>query len=99
MKYVVSYLIIINFISFILVAIDKRKAIKNKYRISEKTFFIFSFIGGSLGTLLGMFQFHHKTKKLKFLIGIPILLLFNILVLYLIKEWSITPFFFYFPLL
>ncbi len=99
MKYVVSYLIIINFISFILVAIDKRKAIKNKYRISEKIFFIFSFIGGSLGTLLGMFQFHHKTKKLKFLIGIPILLLFNILVLYLIKEWSITPFFFYFPLL
>ena len=98
MKYVVSYLIIINFISFILVAIDKRKAIKNRYRISEKTFFIFSFIGGSLGTLLGMFQFHHKTKKLKFLIGIPILLLFNILVLYLIKEW-ITPFFFYFPLL
>lgn len=98
MKYIIPYLIIINFISFLLVAIDKRKAIKNKYRISEKTFFIFSFIGGSLGTLLGMFQFHHKTKKLKFLIGIPILFLFNILVLYLIKEW-ITPFFFYFPLL
>lgn len=98
MKYIILYLIIINFISFLLVAIDKRKAIKNKYRISEKTFFIFSFIGGSLGTLLGMFQFHHKTKKLKFLIGIPILFLFNILVLYLIKEW-ITPFFFYFPLL
>lgn len=98
MKYIIPYLIIINFISFLLVAIDKRKAIKNKYRISEKTFFIFSSIGGSLGTLLGMFQFHHKTKKLKFLIGIPILFLFNILVLYLIKEW-ITPFFFYFPLL
>lgn len=98
MKYIILYLIIINFISFLLIAIDKRKAIKNKYRISEKTFFIFSFIGGSLGTLLGMFQFHHKTKKLKFLIGIPILFLFNILVLYLIKEW-ITPFFFYFPLL
>ena len=98
MKYIIPYLIIINFISFLLIAIDKRKAIKNKYRISEKTFFIFSFIGGSLGTLLGMFQFHHKTKKLKFLIGIPILFLFNILVLYLIKEW-ITPFFFYFPLL
>ena len=98
MKYIIPYLIIINFISFLLVAVDKRKAIKNKYRISEKTFFIFSFIGGSLGTLLGMFQFHHKTKKLKFLIGIPILFLFNILVLYLIKEW-ITPFFFYFPLL
>ena len=98
MKYLILYLIIINFISFLLVAIDKRKAIKNKYRISEKTFFIFSFIGGSLGTLLGMIQFHHKTKKLKFLIGIPILFLFNILVLYLIKEW-ITPFFFYLPLL
>ena len=98
MKYIIPYLIVINFLSFLLVAIDKRKAIKNKYRISEKTFFIFSFIGGSLGTLLGMFQFHHKTKKLKFLIGIPILFLFNILVLYLIKEW-ITPFFFYFPLL
>lgn len=96
MKYLISYLVIINFISFLLVAIDKRKAIKKKYRVSEMTFFVFSFIGGSLGTLLGMFQFCHKTKKLKFLIGIPILLILNILILYLIKEW-ITPFFFYFP--
>lgn len=88
MKYILIYLVILNLFSYLLVAIDKRKAIKNKYRISEKTLFIFSFIGGSLGTLIGMFMFHHKTKKLKFLIGIPILLILNIFILYFILEWS-----------
>lgn len=99
MKYLAIYFIILNSFSYLLVLIDKRKAIKNKYRISEKTFFIFSLFGGSFGVLIGMFQFHHKTKKLKFLIGIPILLLLNIAIVFLILEWGTTPFFFYFPLL
>ena len=62
----IYYLIIINLISFILYGIDKYKAIKNKYRISEYSLLVFSFFGGSIGSLIGMKVFHHKTKKLSF---------------------------------
>lgn len=60
------YLISINLISFILMFIDKRKAIYNKYRIKESTLLFISLLGGCFGTLLGMYLFRHKTRKLKF---------------------------------
>ena len=60
------YLISINIISFILMFIDKRKAIKNKYRVKESTLLFISLLGGCFGTLISMYLFHHKTKKLKF---------------------------------
>ena len=60
---------------------DKRQAIKNKWRIRERTFFIFSILGGSIGNLIGMYIFHHKTKHLSFKIGIPIILIFQIFIL------------------
>ena len=60
------YLISINLISFILIFIDKRKAIKNKYRVKESTLLFISLLGGCFGTLISMYLFHHKTKKLKF---------------------------------
>lgn len=66
------YLISINIISFILMFIDKRKAIKHKIRIPENTLLLTSIIGGSIGLILGMHLFKHKTRKLKFKI-IPIL--------------------------
>ncbi len=73
------YLIIgINLLSFILMGIDKLKAIKNNYRISENTLLLISIIGGGIGTLIGMILFHHKTKKLKFQILVPISILINI---------------------
>ena len=62
------YIVIINIISFIMYFIDKRLAIKHKYRIPEKVLILFSIFGGSLGSLLSMSLFHHKTKHLKFLI-------------------------------
>ena len=67
------YLIIINIISFIICYIDKKRAINNKYRISEYTLILLSIIGGCYGFLLGMYIFHHKTKKIKFKILIPII--------------------------
>ena len=73
-----KYLIIINIINFILFGIDKRKAKKNKWRIPESTLLGLSFLGGALGALIGMRFFRHKTKKKKFTIGMPILLLINI---------------------
>ena len=79
------YLIIgINLLSFILMGIDKLKAIKNNYRISENTLLLISIIGGGIGTLIGMILFHHKTKKLKFQILVPISILINIYLYYLI---------------
>ena len=77
----IIYLIIINILSFSLMGIDKYKAITNKWRISEYTLFGISLLGGSLGTLLGMFTFHHKTKKNSFRILIPIFLIINIILL------------------
>ena len=83
-KNIVIYLILINIIAFLAMYIDKRKAKKGKRRIPEKTLFIITALGGGIGTIAGMYTFHHKTKKLKFTIGLPtILILEIILVIYL----------------
>ena len=62
----IVYFLSINIIAFLLCFIDKRKAIKNKYRIPESTLLFISFIGGCFGMSIGMNLFHHKTHKLKF---------------------------------
>ncbi|MGG7058525.1 DUF1294 domain-containing protein [Clostridium nigeriense] len=74
------YLILINIIAFITIYIDKQKAIKHKWRIKESTLFLLSTVGGSLGTLLGMYTFRHKTKHKKFTVGIPLILILQILI-------------------
>ena len=66
MKYISTYLGIINLITFILYGIDKKRAIRKEVRISESTLISLGFIGGCLGALVGMFMFHHKTRKLIF---------------------------------
>lgn len=78
MKVLIGYMIIINFIAFILYGLDKRKAQKNRWRITEKTLIGVALIGGSLGAFLGMKIFHHKTKKLKFSFGIPVIILIQL---------------------
>ena len=62
----IYYLIIINIFLFLLYGIDKLLAIKKKRRISEYTLLIISLFGGSLGAIIGMILFHHKTRKIKF---------------------------------
>lgn len=79
-KYFTIYFIIINFVSFILMYIDKRRAIKKEWRISEHTLILISLLGGSIGSLIGMYTFRHKTKHLKFKVGIPIILVIQLLV-------------------
>lgn len=64
----IRYFIVINLITFILYYIDKKRAIKNRFRISEDTLILFSLFGGVIGALMGMKIFHHKTKKIKFYI-------------------------------
>lgn len=75
------YLILINTIGFISMFLDKRFARKNQYRISERTLLSISIIGGILGVILAMFLFKHKTKKVKFVIGLPIIFVLQIIFL------------------
>ncbi|NLA73137.1 MAG: DUF1294 domain-containing protein [Clostridiales bacterium] len=75
-------LIIWNALVFIIYGIDKRKAINNKYRIKEFTLILLAFLMGAAGAITGMEVFHHKTKKTKFKILVPLALLFNIIVLF-----------------
>lgn len=78
------YILFINTITFGAFALDKKRAIKNQWRIPESTLLILSLIGGSLGGLLAMKIVKHKTKKMKFTIGIPLLLLVNIFIIWYI---------------
>lgn len=77
----IYYLIFINIVSFIAFGIDKKLAIKNMFRISESCLLFLSLIGGALGGLVGMYFFHHKTKKTKFKTFIPICLIIWIIIL------------------
>lgn len=80
MKYLLAYLVIINAAGFLIMLIDKRKAQKNLWRIPERTIMSVAVCGGSIGVLLGMYAFRHKTKHLKFTIGVPVILSVQILI-------------------
>ena len=77
---IIVYLIIINFISFILMGVDKSKARKRSWRIPESTLFVLALIGGSIGSIAGMHLFHHKTRHWYFLYGMPAILIIQILI-------------------
>lgn len=72
------YLLIINAIAFSLMLIDKYKARKNLWRIPEATLISTALLGGSIGTLIGMYTVRHKTRHIKFTVGIPLILLAQI---------------------
>ena len=85
-KYCIIYLLVINLIAFLAMYIDKRRAKYGKWRIPEQTLFILALIGGSIGAIAGMYTFSHKTKKLRFSIGFPIILVLQILLV--ISVWN-----------
>lgn len=78
---ITTYIGIINIVTFLAFAIDKLKAERDQWRISEKTLLSLCVIGGSLGGLIGMYSCHHKTRKPQFRYGVPIILAIQILVL------------------
>ncbi len=78
MQNFIIYLIIINIIGFFIMWLDKRKAEKGKWRIPEKTLFIITGLGGGIGTIAGMYTFRHKTQKLQFVVGLPIITILEI---------------------
>ena len=78
------WLLVINLVTFLIYGVDKRRAKRGAWRVPEKTLFLLPLLGGSVGALLGMRVFHHKTKHWYFVWGIPAILLAQIaLVLWL----------------
>ena len=76
-----TYLILINLVSFAMMGIDKRRAEKKLWRIPESSLFIIAIIGGSIGSIIGMRVFHHKTRHWYFVYGMPLILLLQILLI------------------
>lgn len=79
MEYLLIYWIIVNLTGFVMMFVDKKRAIRKEYRISEKTLFFVAFIGGSLGTTLGMEMFRHKTKHWYFKWGMPMIFIIQLI--------------------
>ncbi len=77
-SFLLLYLGAVNIIGFLIMGIDKLKARKRGFRIPEATLFLVALMGGSVGSLLGMYLFRHKTRHRKFTIGMPLILLLQI---------------------
>lgn len=81
-KIILVYLIIINFVGFFIMFSDKKRAEKRKWRIPEKNIFLVAALGGSLGAMIGMYKFRHKTKHWYFKFLFSLFLIIHILIFY-----------------
>lgn len=79
MKLLLGYLLLINLLGYLLMGADKKRALENRWRISERALLLTAAAGGSVGVALGMVSFRHKTKHLKFTLGVPLLLSLQVL--------------------
>ncbi|WP_029230851.1 DUF1294 domain-containing protein [Butyrivibrio sp. VCB2006] len=80
----IGYLVLTNIVGFALMGIDKRRAKRNAFRVPEATLFSVAIVGGSIGSILGMLVFRHKTKHWYFTVGLPLILLVQILLIALL---------------
>lgn len=80
-QFMITYLILVNAAAFLFMLIDKSKAKRGAWRIPERTLLGSAILGGSLGAITAMYLFHHKTKHSKFAIGIPVILIIQIIVI------------------
>ena len=87
-KLLIAYLLLINALGFGLMLLDKWKAKKNCWRIRESTLMLVAALGGSVGSLLGMYTVRHKTKHLKFTFGIPLILVAQCLLAVLLLAYG-----------
>lgn len=79
--YFIIYLIVINLIGILAMYLDKKKAKYGRWRIPEKTLILIGLLGGSIGCIIGMYTFRHKTQKIKFFLGYPTILISEIIIL------------------
>ena len=80
MTLLIIYLAVVNIAAFMLMGIDKRRAKRGAWRIPERTLFLPAILGGSLGAILGMQVFRHKTRHRQFTVGMPLILLVQLAV-------------------
>ncbi|MEG0792589.1 MAG: DUF1294 domain-containing protein [Lachnospiraceae bacterium] len=80
MFYFICYIILINSLTFLLYGNDKRRAQKGNFRISEATLMGLALVGGSVGAFLGMQVYRHKTRHVKFVIGIPLIFFIQVFI-------------------
>jgi uncharacterized membrane protein YsdA (DUF1294 family) len=88
MKIIEIYLLLVNFLGILLTILDKKRAKHGAWRIRERTFFLVSVLGGSVGTYAAMRLFHHKTKHRRFMIGLPLLILIQIILAFAAWRWG-----------
>lgn len=88
------YLVAVNIVTFFVYGMDKRKAGKGEWRISEATLLLLAFGGGSIGAWLGMKVWHHKTKHKKFRYGIPVIIVFQMALWLYFSKWLGAFYFF-----
>lgn len=81
MRWLIYYIIVINVVSFLVYGLDKWKAKTGRWRIPERTLLILALIGGSAGALAAMLLFRHKTKKIKFVISIPVMIVIHCVII------------------
>ena len=88
MGYFWVYLIVINLVGFFVMWLDKRRAKRGEWRIKETTLIIIAALGGGIGTIAGMYTFRHKTQKVGFVVGVPLITVLEIVTLlyFLIKN-------------
>ncbi len=92
MKLVLIWMAAVSAVTFIVTAADKRAAVKRRSRVREKTLLTLALIGGALGELVAMYLCRHKTKKAKFSVGVPLILLVQIALLlyfFVVKEMTL----------
>ena len=78
---IILYVVAVNVVSFLMMGIDKRKAMKRAFRIPESTLFVLAIIGGSIGSIAGMHLFRHKTRHWYFLYGMPVILALQVILI------------------
>ena len=78
------YFMIINLVGLVMMCVDKQLAIHHKNRVPEKVLFLIAIFGGSLGSILGMYAFRHKTKHVSFVIGMPVILIIQLVLVYFV---------------
>ena len=76
---VLIYLTSINLVSFVTMGIDKQRAVKHAFRVPESTLFLYAILGGSIGSIIGMHLFRHKTRHWYFLYGMPFILVIQLI--------------------
>ena len=86
----ILYFFTINALGFLLMLVDKHKARKNHWRIPEATLMGVAVLGGSIGSLIGMYTVRHKTKHPKFTVGIPLILIVQLTAAYFVYRYCLS---------